>query len=94
MLSGCAVRIPEIGKARAAVVDRSLQHFPCGTSQCGCVSRAERVAAPLRMQAGAEQHFAGVNVAHTGDPALVQKKRLDIPPCLDQFLPKPRGSYF
>ena len=91
MLPGCAVRIPEVGKARAAMVDSIPQHFRCRPRQGACLSPAERVAAPPRIQAGVEQDFTGVNVADTGDPALVQKECFEISPRARQLLPEPCG---
>ena len=61
----------------ALVADGLAQHGADGGVQGGDLGRTERVGGGQRVQAGAKEGFVGVNVAQTGDDALVEQQRLE-----------------
>ena len=74
MLAGLTVRVSEIGKTGAAMIDGGPQDLPCRPGQRSRLPASESAAPPRGMQPRPEQRLAGIDVAYSGDSALVEKE--------------------
>src|SRR5437763_1561558 len=66
-----------IADARAALLDRVVQHGFDRLAQAVRLGGAEAAAGAGGVEAGGEQRLVGVDVAHAGDDVLVQQHRLE-----------------
>ena len=69
-----AVHVTEVVDARAARLDARVQCRDHALAQARVLLAREPAGGPARMDAGPEQRLIGVDVADTGDPALVQQE--------------------
>src|SRR3974390_1532458 len=78
-----AIGEPVIAQRRAAVLDRLRQHRldavdqPRGVFVWCAVAYGKRRGAPLRLQVGAMQRLADIDVAKPGDDALIEQCRFE-----------------